>query len=421
MSDKEDPILTPILRWFILAMVVANIAGSMYPLMLPLHLVDLGATVSQVGFFFFLSYSVLFVLQIIGGWISDSIGRLRTIALSTGAGIIGLSGMILAPTWQWMLAAYAVTMTPYALVNPSFGAFLAEQSTPETRGRVYGMYDTLYHITGVVGPPLGGYLVGSYSFQTMMVAAAGIYAVAAVVRIWMALTMSPDPSQREGDLSLTSLKRNLNMMWVMLTGGGVITWIFLTDGVRDIAFRMTQELEPLYLEQVGHLSVEQIGLLGSLFSGAMIAVPLLSGQLADRTEDRVPITLGFILTAAAMVIFLLSKGFLGFAVTWIVFGIGTGLLSPAFQSLISKVVPEKKLGIFSGVFQSSKGFLALPAPWLGAQLWERFTPRLPFIFTAGIAFLAILPGWLKFGTEDQTQAEEGARKGPTSGGDGPPS
>lgn len=408
-KENENPIITPLLRWFIFAMALANIAGSMYPLMLPLHLVDLGASVGQVGVFFLISYGILFILQIIGGWISDNIGRLRTIALSTGVGIIGLSGMILAPTWQWMLAAYAVLMIPYALVNPSFAAFLAENSSEEYRGRVYGFYDTIYHISGVIGPSLGGFLVGSRSFKTMIMVAAGIYSVSAGFRIWMALTMDSSAQERQTDLSWKSLKTSLGTMGAMLTGGGIVTWIFLTDGVRDIAFRMTNELEPLYLEQIGGLSVEQIGLLGSLFSVTMMIVPFLSGQVSDKTEERVPITLGFILTAGAMVIFLFSGGFLGFAITWVLFGVGTGLLSPAFQSLISKVVPKERLGVFSGVFQSSKGLIALPAPWLGAQLWERFTPRFPFILTAAIAFLAILPGWLKFETP-----QNGSKKATTT-------
>lgn len=401
MSENQSgPLLTPVLRWFIFTMVLANIAGSMYPLMLPLYLVDLGATVGQIGTFFFVSYGVLFVLQIIGGWISDNIGRLRTIALSTGVGIVGLSGMILAPTWQWMLATYAVTMIPYALVNPSFGAFLAENSTEENRGRVYGIYETIFNITGVIGPALGGFLVGSYHFRFMMGVAISIYTVAAGFRIWMAATMSSEVKVHKGDLSWSSLKSNLSTMLTLLTGGGLITWIFLTDGVRDIAFRMTNELEPLYLEQVGGLTVEQIGLLGSLLSVAMILIPLLSGQISDKTEERVPITLGFLFTAIAMVIFLLSRDFLGFAATWMLFGVGVGLLNPAFQSLISKVVPPEKLGIFTGLFRSSIGLIALPAPWLGAQLWERFTPRTPFYITAGIAILAILPAWFKF---DQDQ------------------
>jgi MFS family permease len=176
----------------------------------------------------------------------------------------------------------------------------------------------------------------------------------------------------------------------------VITWIFITDGISDIAFRMSGELMPIYLEQVGGITLQQIGLLGSLNGLAMMFIPLISGKLVDRYSERIPMIAGFGLIFAALVSFLTAGSFAGFALAWILFGVGSGLLGPGYQSLISKVVPSKMLGTFSGVFQSSLGFISLPAPWLGAQLWERFNPRLPFLITAMASVLVMPLIWFKF-------------------------
>lgn len=396
--STTPPLLTPILRWFMLAMVLANISSSMYGMLLPLYLTDLGATVGQVGLVFTLTSVFMLGLQILGGYISDSIGRLRAIALGSLGGIIGNIAIILAPSWQWMMVALVINMIPFSLVGPSFGAFIAENSAKENRGRVYGVTEMIYQITGILGPPLGGFLAGRYGFKWMFVGAAALYAVAAVLRIWMARTMkSPSTSETPAErLSLASFKTSVKTMFGMILSGGVITWIFLTDGVRDSAFRLSGELQPLYLEQVGGLSLQEIGFLGSIFSLSMMFVPLLSGRLSDKFGERVPITGGFLMVFAAMMIFLNATSFAGFALTWVVFGVGVGVLSPAYQSLISKVVPQKSLGIFSGLFYSSIGLISLPAPWLGAQLWERFSPRLPFMITAGVALLTVIPIWLKF-------------------------
>jgi len=400
-AEKSPPLLTPILRWFMLAMVLANIGGAMYTMLLPIYLTDLGASVGQVGLVFTITSMVTLILQLVGGWISDSIGRLRAIAIGSVGGIIGLSAMLLAPSWQWMLAAISVSQIPYALVGPSFSAFIAENSVEENRGRVYGLTDTIFQITGIVGPPLGGLLAGAYGFKFMLLVATLIYTVAAGLRIWMARTMTPVEDTGSDDLSWGSLKRSLTTMWGMLVGGGVITWVFITDGVRDSSFRLTNELQPLYLKQIGQLSLEQIGVLGSFFSGAMMVMPILAGRLSDRTEERVPISLGFLLIFIAMVIFLQVQSFMGFASVWLLFGLGVGLLSPAYQSLISKVIPKKNLGVFTGLFRSSIGLLSLPAPWLGAQLWERFNPQFPFIIAAAASVLTIIPTWLKFKLPDQ--------------------
>jgi MFS family permease len=402
-SDEKQPLITPILRWFLFTMVLANIASSMVSMLIPLYLTELGASIGQVGLVFTIVSTVILILQIVGGWISDSIGRLKAIAIGSIGGIIGYVAMLLAPSWQWMVIALIIGRFPSTLIGPSFGAFVAENSSEENRGKVYGITDTIFQITGVVGPPLGGLLAGAYGFKKMLIVPAVMYTIAALFRIWMAATMRSARETPSEKLTLDSFHTTLKTMFMLILGSGILSWILITDGVRDIAFRLSSELEPLYLEQIGGLSFEQIGVLGSIFSISMMFTPILSGRIADRYGERVPISMGFTLVSLGYFIFIQVDMFVGFVFVWIVFGTGVGLLSPAYASLISKVVPGKMLGSFTGLFRSSLGLISLPAPWLGAQLWERYNPRLPFSITAIAALLSVIPVWLKFKLPPKTE------------------
>jgi MFS family permease len=404
--DSKQPLLTPIMRWFMFAMVLANIAGQMVPFLLPIYLTELGAEVTDVGLVFTITSAVMLVLQVLGGWISDSIGRLKAIAIGSIGGVIGNFAMVLAPTWGWMIVALAIGRIAYALVGPSFAAFIAENSTEENRGRVYGITQTIFQITGVVGPPLGGWLAGGYGFRLMLLVSALLYLVAAGLRIWMATTMRSAGERPPERLTLASFRSSLGSMFAMIAGGGLITWIFITDGFRDIAFRMSGELIPLYLDQIAGISIEQLGILGSIFSIAMMVSPILSGRLSDRYGERVPLSIGFTMVFIGYMVFLRLTGFVGVAFAWVIFGSGVGLLEPAYQSLISKVVPQKLLGTFSGVIHGSLGLISLPAPYIGAQLWERFYPRLPFTITAFVALASVIPTWFKFRLPDKVPIEE---------------
>ena len=185
----KEQLLSPLMLWFLFAMILANIAGTMTNLLMPIYLTELGASVGQVGLVFTLTSVVILVLQILGGWISDNIGRLRAIAIGSIGGVIGFFLMLISPTWQWMLISLAISMIPYALVGPSFGAFIAENSSEANRGRVYGLTGTIYQVTGIIGPPLGGLLAAQLGFKPMLLVAAIFYSMAAGLRIWMARTM----------------------------------------------------------------------------------------------------------------------------------------------------------------------------------------------------------------------------------------
>ncbi len=223
LNSAKSPLLTPLMRWFLLAMILANIAGTMTQLLTPIYLTRLGASVSQVGLVFTLTSLVILVLQVFGGWISDSIGRLRAIALGSLGGVTGFILMLLAPSWQWMLLALTINQIPYALVGPSFSAFIAENSSEENRGRVYGVTEMIYQVTGIVGPPLGGFLAGRAGFKTMLLAATLFYTLAAILRVWMARTMRSSGESEPRQLSLANFKQSLGLIWTMLAGGSVYT------------------------------------------------------------------------------------------------------------------------------------------------------------------------------------------------------
>jgi MFS family permease len=77
------------------------------------------------------------VLQILGGWLSDSLGRLRSIAIGSVAGVLGYVGLLLAPSWRWALVGEGLGTVARSFVGPSFSAFIAEQSTEETRAGLW--------------------------------------------------------------------------------------------------------------------------------------------------------------------------------------------------------------------------------------------------------------------------------------------
>jgi MFS family permease len=385
-------------RWFLLGMVLANIAGAMLYSYLALYLQTLGASVGQVGLVFTLASIVPLALQVIGGWLSDTIGRLRTIAIGSAIASVGYLLFAVAPSWEWAIAAVALEYVSGAAVAPSYAALIADESREEARGRVFGLSNGIFLIIGVIGPPLAGLLIEWRDYRFMLLISGVIYWCATGLRIWMARSQRFRPVRHAEprQANLRNFTKQLVMILGMIFAGGLLTWIFVLDGLSDIASRLSEELQPLYLAQVGGQSVIQIGLLSSLLHLAMMVATPPAGWLSDRIGENRTIALGFVVDGAGLVMFVLARDFYLFAAAGILVGLGYGLINPAYSALTSKAVPEEHRGIAYGFFHSSIGLLSLPAPWLGALLWERFAPQTPFLitsvamfFSAGLAYLKL--------------------------------
>lgn len=396
MSGNSRFVLSRNLRILMVSMILANTGSMMTAALLPLFVTNLGATVSQVGLFFTLSSIFPLLVQIIGGWLSDTIGRLRAIAIGSVLGVVGYLAFLLAPTFWWLLLAQALFSITRALVGPSFSAFTAEESEASARGRTYGAIQALFYTVNVIGPALGGWIADHFGFRAVYGLAAVLYLMATIIRVSMARRLAVNGSPAEAGAAPSSLRQQMGVVTGMLLAGGVITWILLVDGVRDIAFMMSEQLTPVFLDQVGGLTFTQIGLFGSVMGLASMLSSPLAGVLSDRYDERATIALGTAASALGFGGLLVARGPVGFAVAAVFLGNAWGMMEPAYHSLISKAVPGKQLGTFFGLFDTSLGVLSLPAPWLGGQLWTRITPQMPFLLTALTSAVSIWPIWRKF-------------------------
>jgi MFS family permease len=348
-SVKTGPRLNKMLVLFMVAMILANMGGEMYGMLLPLYLKELNASVVQIGLFFTISQVIPLVVQILGGWVSDSLGRLRSIAFGSVAGNLTYIGFIFAPTWQWVLSGQVFSAITRSLIGPSYSAFIAEQSDEHNRAQLFGISDTLFMVVGVLGPPLGGYLADAYGFRIMLGVAWVLYFLATIIRVSMARTAARGLEANPRKLTMDNLRQNLGAMLGLLLSGGVITWVLITDGIRDIAYSLSGNLIPVFLEGIGGLSFQQIGWLGSVFSVCMMLVTIPAGRLADKKGERIGIVIGFASEFMAMFGLMQANSFLGYAAVHALFGLGVGMMSPAYNSLISKAVPEKLRGTASSM------------------------------------------------------------------------
>ena len=368
---------------------------AMTSVQIPIFLRWLGADVAQVGLYFSLSAIVPLILLVLGGWLSDSLGRLRAYALGSLAGVMAYAFFAVARSWEMALAGPAFVAIAAALIRPSTRAYLADTTRPERRGRVVVTAETIANVTWIFGGPLGGLLAQTLGFAWLFAASGLAYALAAGVVLILARSERQASEIHRERPSLASLRISLLEMGALILSGGLMTWLLITDGVRDIAVDMSFNLMPVYLSDVWGFTRQQIGLLDGVFGLVLVAASYPGGWLADKASERVALVSGLIAVLASRLSFILATGFWGFAFSWSLLAISVALINPAMQSLISKGVPARLRGISYGLLATSWGLLSLPSPWIGGLLWTHFGPQAPFLATVALASLALLPAWRK--------------------------
>jgi len=385
-------LLTPIVRWFLLGIVLAALAQNMFAIFIPIYISQLGASVAQVGMVLTLSSIVRIVLQIPTGWLSDIYGRLRIISIGSIVGLVGLLAMILAKDWKIFLFAIILESISQLALGPNYGPFLMEHSSEQHIGRVMGISEMIFRIVFVLGPLFGGFLASRLGIRNMIILAALPYFAALVLRIWMAVNEVPSPIPVVKRLNFRELYTDIHLLIGLLMAGGLFTWTLITKGAIDVSERLSTELLPLYLQQIGEMRMEQISLMVSFFGIAIMIFSVPAGILSDKYGERLGIMLGLLFTGVSIMVFINAHGFWGYAMGWSILGAARGLLSPSYMSLIVKVIPEKNRGVALGMIWTF-GLLSLPTAWIGGYLWEQFNPQLPFLLGAILSFAMAVIVW----------------------------
>ena len=368
-------------------MIFANTGTRMVRPFLALYILALGGSVAQAGIFFTLDTVASTLFRPLGGWVSDSIGRLQSVGIGTIFGFLGYLGYALSPTWGWLIVATVLLAGGRALVGPSFRAFTAEAAPAGRTAETFGLVNGLFAICKVAGPLLGGWLVSQYGLRPMFGAAVGFMGIASVMRVATALGQP----FAWGELRGWSLRLSLKKMLVGMVAGGVLTWLLVTDGLADFGASLGENLRPVYLEGYG-ITEGTIGLLFALQAGIYLLVNLFGSRLADRMPTRV-LAMGRLLQAISLVVLIVSPSSLTFVIHFILDGIAYGLGDPAFDAMLARSAPQGSMGMTFGLFRTTISFASMPAPYLGGLLWEGYSPEVPFWIGSVIVLIASVLVW----------------------------
>ena len=284
---------------------------------------------------------------LLGGALGDRFGRRRVFLI--GLIWFTVASMVcgVAPSPQLLIAARAAQGIGGALLTPGSLAIIEASFRPDERGRAIGAWSGFGGVFGAIGPLLGGLLVQSVSWRLVFF----INVPIAAFTVWVVVRHVPE-SRQPGDLGPLDLRGPIlaalgfgGVIYALIEGpsrgwttapivaslaaGIVFLGAFFLNETRHPApvlplslFRTRQFvgangatfviyaalgavtfLLVLQLQDALHYSPLEAGVALMPLTLILLALSSTSGKLSDRIGPRIPMTVGPLIAATGMALF----------------------------------------------------------------------------------------------------------------------
>jgi MFS family permease len=328
---------------------------------LPLYAQSFGVSLSLVGLLVAGFGIARLLANLPAGILAGRLGRRRVLFL--GAVVSALGGVLsgLAGSFEHLVVARMLNGIGSALFITSALTYVADVSTPATRGRYMSVYQSCFLLGITLGPVPGGFLADLIGLRAPFFAI-GLASTAAALWVTLYVRESRPPAPGGGSAGggrgggIGRLLRNRNFVLISLIAFGVF---FTRGGVQ-------QTLLPVIGRDRFGLSPSQLGILfGSIAAINLLTIPV-GGLISDRLGRKAAVVPGSLLDTLGLFLLSIEGSPVQFWAGSLLLGLGSGLSGPASAAYVSDIAAAGLLSLALALYRTlaDVGLVAGP-PLLG--------------------------------------------------------
>jgi len=346
---------------------------------------------AELGGWLLFAYAIMqFLFAPIIGGLSDRFGR-RPVLLVTLA-LLGVDYAIMAwaPTLEWLFIGRIIS----GIMGASWAAAnscVADVTTPETRGKYFGILGGAGAMGFVLGPAIGGVL-GEYGPRLPFIAAAILALVGAAIGILILKETLP----REKRRSFSIFRANPLGSIIQMSRTPLVLGFLLTLFILQLAAQAQMAVWSFWLIERFDWSIFQIGMSVALY-GVLLAVVQggLTGTVIGKIGERRTSQFGLLFGLPAYLCFAFAPND-WFVYVGILIGALSGFAFPAMQQMMSNRIGEDAQGELQGSVASTISLTSIFGPVLMTMVFGAFAdeegiyfPGAPFLLGAGLMLVSI--------------------------------
>jgi len=329
------------------------------------------------------------IASLIGGSLSDSLGRKWTLFLGQIGFLLG-SLVFLTRSPGWIAFLWAASGFGMGLHTLGGQSYLIDAAHASYLGVLSALYNWGYTLGGALISPVAGLLLDHWDFPTFGVALAA-FAVATLAVNAFALPKSPIGRVADKGLAKgTSGATPHGALWryADIARRPAVTLLVLLRFLPTLYWGMAVVLIPLLLDATG-ASKTTIALYATVSQICAALAQLIVGRAIDRFGPKWPA----LVTFSALIISIMGTGILPGQV-WSVFAFGTAgtaaawSLSTLLPSLVAQVTVPQERGRVLGWIHLWWNLAMMIGSLLGGYLFVR-RAGLPFIVAGTVNMLSV--------------------------------
>jgi len=333
-----------------------SIAMMMINPILPLYIVELGATKLELGLIMSISSLSGIVLRIPFGIASDRLERKFLMFFSLLVYSIALVFLSMVRSLIWLYPAALLLSIPWASYMPSSTAAVMDLAPSKERGMTMGIYFSSFGTATILGPLLTSVLVKFLSYRKLLLTTSVFPAIALAILLQGGLRRGPiGSSAAKNGFSLNilgSIKRLIRSRSLIgLSLGRVLystpNFVFAT-------------LFPVYANKELLMTASMISLLYTARGAANALSRLPSGKLCDVIKPKRLLLLAYLISSTFYLSLPSLKFFHLLAIFMAIHGIAWGIRVVSDQTIAAEILEPEIRGLgtaFLGTMFSTGRFL----------------------------------------------------------------
>jgi len=346
------------------------------------YLRHLGADPALIGWCFLIFTMANRLPGVLGGWISDRVGRKSMIVAGTFFMGVGFVGVAYAPTPALLTAALCFTWIVGSLQHPSLLAIQAESVPAARRGVAIATVESFAMIGVTLGPLLEAKVFEwsgssiSATWRLMALSTSAVYLLVCIAR----LTFLRETDRRRHE------RTRFKPDWRRLSIPLAITVCF----IGAMLITIDGPSVSLYIVDVTHGNEATVGYV-NFYGGALaIAAALLGGWLADRWGAMHVMVVSAGATALFFLPFALpGTGDMHQALLALVF-FPIEMFVIANQKLIASIGPPGRRALYVGMVTTTTGIVSSWGVVISGYLYEGPDKAGPMIAAIALALISLL-------------------------------